>query len=632
MFCRSADWNYNDRYMGIEDARNFASERGVVAKAGEPPHAFFQRAVDRAARAGLSPEVAREALEDLFADVVGRPATIQFGEALIRIATTERDQETADDGDGLAEVDAEVGENQLIDDGVPASIDVVSPKAQRVARALGSAASGDSIIKLHPRDRMTIPLFEAAGVDTARGGADPVGYIRRCLEALGSNLEGAARTGYEEWLAYLGGKSWVKIAEEVGGTGPTVRTTALGFAERLKSLGFSADQWHQLELGSPAAVAEETVAYINTSMMPAARHTRSRHESPNDPENDSYQDDTRFVEQDSDIEAELGHVNLTADAAYDYLRAASKIDLLSAEQEVDIAKKIEAGVFAGEILRQYSEGDDAGVVQAMERNKMTKETVLRGLTLLVQQGSAAREQLLTANIRLSVKLAREYSYRGLSFEDLLQEGSIGMIRAVETFDYTKGYKFSTYTMWWIRQAMQRAIAKTGRVIRIPVNASAELRRYITERNELEREVGRPVTDGMIAEHLGISVTKVKTLESDAQATRTPVSLSTPLGPNEGDSTIGDMIHDPNDPLPDEQAMKLVAMSQIESLLNTLSDREAEVIRRRKGFGAPAQSLREIGKTLGISGEMVRQIEARAMAKLSHPSRSGRISGFSDGIG
>jgi RNA polymerase primary sigma factor len=293
----------------------------------------------------------------------------------------------------------------------------------------------------------------------------------------------------------------------------------------------------------------------------------------------------------------------TADPVKDYLKQIGKVPLLNAEQEVELAKRIEAGLFAEDRLNAGEEFD-AGT--------------RRDLEWIVADGREAKNHLLEANLRLVVSLAKRYTGRGMLFLDLIQEGNLGLIRAVEKFDYTKGYKFSTYATWWIRQAITRAMADQARTIRIPVHMVEVINKLARVQRQLLQDLGREPTPEELAKELDMTPDKVLEVQKYG---REPISLHTPLG-EDGDSEFGDLIEDSEAIVPADAVSFTLLQEQLESVLETLSEREAGVIRMRFGLQDGQQkTLDEIGKVYGVTRERIRQIESKTMSKLRHPSRS-----------
>lgn len=293
----------------------------------------------------------------------------------------------------------------------------------------------------------------------------------------------------------------------------------------------------------------------------------------------------------------------TADPVKDYLKQIGKVALLNAEQEVELAKRIEAGLFADEKLSADGELD----------KKFTRE-----LKWIALDGRRAKNHLLEANLRLVVSLAKRYTGRGMLFLDLIQEGNLGLIRAVEKFDYTKGYKFSTYATWWIRQAITRAMADQARTIRIPVHMVEVINKLARVQRQMLQDLGREPTPEELARELDMTAEKVVEVQKYG---REPISLHTPLG-EDGDSEFGDLIEDSEAVVPADAVSFTLLQEQLHSVLDTLSEREAGVVSMRFGLtdGQP-KTLDEIGKVYGVTRERIRQIESKTMSKLRHPSRS-----------
>jgi RNA polymerase primary sigma factor len=311
-----------------------------------------------------------------------------------------------------------------------------------------------------------------------------------------------------------------------------------------------------------------------------------------------------FGDDDSDLPAELVTVaGATADPVKDYLKQIGKVSLLNAEQEVDLAKRIEAGLFAEEKL-----AESAGLTPDQRID----------LEWIADDGRRAKNHLLEANLRLVVSLAKRYTGRGMLFLDLIQEGNLGLIRAVEKFDYAKGYKFSTYATWWIRQAITRAMADQARTIRIPVHMVEVINKLARVQRQMLQDLGREPTPEELAVELDLTPEKVVEVQ---QYGREPISLHMPLG-EEGDSEFGDLIEDTEAIQPGEAVSFTLLQEQLHSVLDTLSEREAGVVSLRFGLtdGQP-KTLDEIGKVYGVTRERIRQIESKTMLKLRHPSRS-----------
>ena len=319
-------------------------------------------------------------------------------------------------------------------------------------------------------------------------------------------------------------------------------------------------------------------------------------------------EDETFVYGDDDEDlpaAQVAVAGATSDPVKDYLKQIGKVPLLNAEQEVELAKRIEAGLFAEEKL---AEG----------REKSLRAEARIDLEWIADDGHRAKNHLLEANLRLVVSLAKRYTGRGMLFLDLIQEGNLGLIRAVEKFDYTKGYKFSTYATWWIRQAITRAMADQARTIRIPVHMVEVINKLARVQRQMLQDLGREPTPEELAAELDMTPEKVIEVQKYG---REPISLHTPLG-EDGDSEFGDLIEDSEAIQPGEAVSFTLLQEQLHSVLDTLSEREAGVVSMRFGLtdGQP-KTLDEIGKVYGVTRERIRQIESKTMSKLRHPSRS-----------
>ena len=315
-----------------------------------------------------------------------------------------------------------------------------------------------------------------------------------------------------------------------------------------------------------------------------------------------------FVVSDSDETDEpvqqVTVAGATADPVKDYLKQIGKVSLLNAEQEVDLARRIEAGLYA-----EYKLKNQADEMTSRER---------RELHFLAQDGQQAKNHLLEANLRLVVSLAKRYTGRGMQFLDLIQEGNLGLIRAVEKFDYTKGYKFSTYATWWIRQAITRAMADQARTIRIPVHMVEVINKRARVQRQMLQDLGREPTPEELAKELDMTAEKVVEVQKYG---REPISLHTPLG-EDGDSEFGDLIEDSEAIVPADAVSFTLLQEQLHHVLDTLSEREAGVVSMRFGLGdGQPKTLDEIGKVYGVTRERIRQIESKTMSKLRHPSRS-----------
>ena len=308
-----------------------------------------------------------------------------------------------------------------------------------------------------------------------------------------------------------------------------------------------------------------------------------------------------------------GVTMLTGDPVRMYLKEIGKVPLLTAAEEIDLAMKIEAGVAAGEQLEKA----DAGEIELERRD-------LRRLTRIEEVGFDAKQQLIEANLRLVVSIAKRYVGRGMLFLDLIQEGNLGLIRAVEKFDYRKGFKFSTYATWWIRQAITRAIADQARTIRIPVHMVETINKLVRIQRQLLQELGREPTPKEIGDVMGLPEERVREIQKISQE---PVSLETPIGEEE-DSQLGDFIEDDAAVVPPDAASFSMLQEQLGKVLDGLAERERKVISLRFGLedGHP-RTLEEVGREFGVTRERIRQIESKTLAKLRHPSRSSKLKDY-----
>jgi len=305
-------------------------------------------------------------------------------------------------------------------------------------------------------------------------------------------------------------------------------------------------------------------------------------------------------------EEDAGVRAATSDPVRMYLKEIGRVPLLTAAEEVDLAKRVEAGLFASEKLTM-----SASLSGSLHRD----------LELIERDGQLAKKRLIEANLRLVVSIAKRYVGRGMLFLDLIQEGNLGLIRAVEKFDYTKGYKFSTYATWWIRQAITRAIADQARTIRIPVHMVETINKLVRIQRQLLQDLGREPTPEEIGKEMELPPERVREIQKLSQE---PVSLETPIG-EEDDSNLGDFIEDSDAVVPIDAASFILLQEQLDSILHTLSEREKKVIQLRFGLtdGHP-RTLEEVGKEFGVTRERIRQIESKTLSKLRHPSRSQKL--------
>ena len=333
-------------------------------------------------------------------------------------------------------------------------------------------------------------------------------------------------------------------------------------------------------------------------------------------------------ESDEDTEPELIDLSIPDSVNIDdpvrmYLKEIGKVPLLSAEQEIDLAQAMEHGALAEKVLAAQ---DRDALNLTNEDKELIEGKTDDELRELIAEGDAAKKRLAEANLRLVVSIAKRYVGRGMLFLDLIQEGNLGLIKAVEKFDYRKGFKFSTYATWWIRQAITRAIADQARTIRIPVHMVETINKLVRISRQLLQELGREPTPEEIAERMDIPVERVREIIKISQE---PVSLETPIGEEE-DSHLGDFIQDDNVPVPADAAAFTLLKEQLSEVLGTLTEREQKVLRLRFGLDdGRARTLEEVGKEFSVTRERIRQIEAKALRKLRHPSRSRKLKDYLD---
>lgn len=338
------------------------------------------------------------------------------------------------------------------------------------------------------------------------------------------------------------------------------------------------------------------------------------------------EDDDIILDDEDEVEVEKIDLSVPEGVSVEdpvrmYLKEIGKVPLLSADEEIELAQKMEAGSVAVEkiplLKERLAETGD-------EQEKEEIQAEIKALQLDVDRGSDAKKRLAEANLRLVVSIAQRYVGRGMLFLDLIQEGNLGLIKAVEKFDYRKGYKFSTYATWWIRQAITRAIADQARTIRIPVHMVETINKLIRVSRQLLQELGREPTPEEIAEEMKMPVERVREILKISQE---PVSLETPIGEEE-DSHLGDFIKDDNVPVPADAATFTLLKEQLEEVLGTLTEREQKVLTLRFGLeDGRARTLEEVGKEFNVTRERIRQIEAKALRKLRHPSRSRKLKDY-----
>jgi RNA polymerase primary sigma factor len=438
------------------------------------------------------------------------------------------------------------------------------------------------------------------------------------------DLKAVLRMLSEEGISVVVSAEDAQSPRKVVAAAASARTTVKASAKKAaakKPARAGTDTGSGAATAGPAVVADDTVdaataAEVETTpvgpdgkkVLPDLPDEQFERDLASDPTLKEDEDESQgFVVSSSDESDEpvqqVMVAGATADPVKDYLKQIGKVPLLNAEMEVELAKRIEAGLFSEEKLAQGS--------------KIAAKS-LEELEWIAEDGRRAKNHLLEANLRLVVSLAKRYTGRGMLFLDLIQEGNLGLIRAVEKFDYTKGYKFSTYATWWIRQAITRAMADQARTIRIPVHMVEVINKLARVQRQMLQDLGREPTPEELAKELDMTPEKVIEVQKYG---REPISLHTPLG-EDGDSEFGDLIEDSEAIVPADAVSFTLLQEQLHAVLDTLSEREAGVVSMRFGLtdGQP-KTLDEIGKVYGVTRERIRQIESKTMSKLRHPSRS-----------
>ncbi|ABP53941.1 RNA polymerase sigma factor [Salinispora tropica] len=495
------------------------------------------------------------------------------------------------------------------------SAEVTPAQAKKILRALSEAGVTvvvDGSASTAPRRRVaaarsTTPASRATTAKTTKKAATPASKAAptgaeapapaprkaTARKAAGAAADGAKATPAKK--ATRATKATVAAA-----TGPAKATTKTAKATKATKATKSGAAG-EVDAEELAAEIEDVVVDEPAELTRAAEADAASSASDNDFEWDDEESEAlKQARRDAELTA-------SADSVRAYLKQIGKVPLLNAEQEVELAKRIEAGLYATEQLRAAEEGDE----------KFNRD-MQRDMMWISRDGERAKNHLLEANLRLVVSLAKRYTGRGMAFLDLIQEGNLGLIRAVEKFDYTKGYKFSTYATWWIRQAITRAMADQARTIRIPVHMVEVINKLGRIQRELLQDLGREPTPEELAKEMDITPEKVLEIQ---QYAREPISLDQTIG-DEGDSQLGDFIEDSEAVVAVDAVSFSLLQDQLQQVLQTLSEREAGVVRLRFGLtdGQP-RTLDEIGQVYGVTRERIRQIESKTMSKLRHPSRS-----------
>jgi len=478
------------------------------------------------------------------------------------------------------------------------------------------------------RSAATAPATKRAAAKQAKAAAKPVAKTARTVTAKKAAaktepvVEPAKRAALKPVRAVTAKKTSAKAAAEPAEAKAGTARTAKASASRAAKAAAAAEPEEKApKAGTRKAAAKKTAARKSAAKKgsdidadsPLAGGSSNGADAKTDGDGgktkagEEESETAGFVIRDDDEDdapaQQVVTAGATADPVKDYLKQIGKVALLNAEQEVELAKRIEAGLFAEEKLNAGGKID----------MKLKRE-----LWWISQDGKNAKNHLLEANLRLVVSLAKRYTGRGMLFLDLIQEGNLGLIRAVEKFDYTKGFKFSTYATWWIRQAITRAMADQARTIRIPVHMVEVINKLARVQRQMLQDLGREPTPEELAKELDMTPEKVVEVQKYG---REPISLHTPLG-EDGDSEFGDLIEDSEAVVPADAVSFTLLQEQLHSVLDTLSEREAGVVSMRFGLadGQP-KTLDEIGKVYGVTRERIRQIESKTMSKLRHPSRS-----------
>jgi RNA polymerase primary sigma factor len=511
-------------------------------------------------------------------------ATAQQGGGHLTSAEVQRTVESAE----VTPAQANKILRAIVDAGVKITVDDSAPTRRRVAAARSATpASRATTAKATPKKPAATPK-QGAGPDEGEDDAP----AKPAAKAAAAKATKAAANGSEAADAKPAAKAPAKAAKKAADGAAPAKATKEGEAE---------PEGEEIDPAELAAVIEDVVVEEPAELAQAAAADAAEAATSTDFEWDDEESEAlKQARRDAELTA-------SADSVRAYLKQIGKVPLLNAEQEVELAKRIEAGLYASERIRAAEEGEEKLVTQ-----------MARDLGWISRDGERAKNHLLEANLRLVVSLAKRYTGRGMAFLDLIQEGNLGLIRAVEKFDYTKGYKFSTYATWWIRQAITRAMADQARTIRIPVHMVEVINKLGRIQRELLQDLGREPTPEELAKEMDITPEKVLEIQ---QYAREPISLDQTIG-DEGDSQLGDFIEDSEAVVAVDAVSFSLLQDQLQQVLQTLSEREAGVVRLRFGLtdGQP-RTLDEIGQVYGVTRERIRQIESKTMSKLRHPSRS-----------
>ena len=532
---------------------------------------------------------------------------------------TRKRTQRADDVDEIPEDDEDLDLDDLDDDADDDSEDVEDSEDDDYDGSGAEEEGEDDDPAPELRDYYLDVSLEENGDGTKRNPFNTAAALKGVKLAPGATLYVRSRTTVEGLELSGNGTLEDPITLAPYGHGPVPRFVIpeeerpVVAREFLTSNGFIFRGWIIKGIKMQPSIAALTgeLDRIRREQAEKAAGKRSGRKSRSDKDKDG-----SFTVSDSDEADEPAQkvvtAGATADPVKDYLKQIGKVALLNAAQEVELAKRIEAGLYAEHLL-----ATTGSTLQARNR---------RELHWIAQDGQRAKNHLLEANLRLVVSLAKRYTGRGMLFLDLIQEGNLGLIRAVEKFDYTKGYKFSTYATWWIRQAITRAMADQARTIRIPVHMVEVINKLARVQRQMLQDLGREPTPEELAVELDMTPEKVVEVQKYG---REPISLHTPLG-EDGDSEFGDLIEDSEAVVPADAVSFTLLQEQLHAVLDTLSEREAGVVSMRFGLtdGQP-KTLDEIGKVYGVTRERIRQIESKTMSKLRHPSRSQVLRDYRD---
>ncbi|WP_420883369.1 RNA polymerase sigma factor [Brevibacterium koreense] len=471
-------------------------------------------------------------------------------------------------------------------------------------REVSTLAKGEHVPRVDKESTTVTEKSEGTAAKTSTAGSKTTAASKGATKTTKTSASAtAAETGTKQTTAARK-TATAKTAATKPTAAKVAKTTGAKktAAKPTKAAGAKKKSDDALEAGEAVEPATDT---LGTEQSPAeATETKNSEEKE---KNAAVTEAGGFIVSDADEEdapaQQVVSAGATADPVKDYLKQIGKVALLNAAEEVDLAKRIEAGMYAEHLL------DAGGITEPRES---------MDYKWIIHDGRIAKNHLLEANLRLVVSLAKRYTGRGMLFLDLIQEGNLGLIRAVEKFDYTKGFKFSTYATWWIRQAITRAMADQARTIRIPVHMVEVINKLARVQRQMLQDLGREPSPEELAKELDMTPERVVEVQKYG---REPISLHTPLG-EDGDSEFGDLIEDSEAVVPSDSVSFTLLQEQLHSVLDTLSEREAGVVSMRFGLndGQP-KTLDEIGKVYGVTRERIRQIESKTMAKLRHPSRS-----------